>query len=146
MTTQCQCLVVITCDLDPKERSINIISGKSVQLRLYFSLWNYTGQHWRKRLLWLTSCRMDEKENFMVEISQILWITLAPVIFVSGCLGNVLILIVLRRGTVSTTTTNFYVTLIAAADLIVLLIGLPNEWLKVSINFISCCILFARTQ
>ena len=78
---------------------------------------------------------MDKEENYTEDISQILWITLAPVIFVSGCLGNVLILIVLRRETVSTTTANFYVTLIAAADLIVLLIGLPNEWLKVR-NFL----------
>ena len=77
---------------------------------------------------------MDEQENFTEDISQILWITLAPVIFVSGCLGNVLILIVLRKGTVSTTTTNFYVTLIAAADLIVMLTGLPNEWLKVGVS------------
>ena len=74
---------------------------------------------------------MDQEENHIEDISQILWITLAPIIFVSGCVGNALILIVLRRETVSTTTANFYVTLIAAADLIVVLIGLPNEWLKV---------------
>ncbi len=34
----------------------------------------------------------------------------------------------------STTTANFYVSLIAAADLVVILTGLLNEWLKVRPN------------
>ncbi len=64
--------------------------------------------------------------------SQLLWMTLGPVIFFAGCFGNITILLVLRKRTMGTTITNVYVKLIAVADLIVLIIGMVNEWLKVS--------------
>ena len=65
-------------------------------------------------------------------ISQLLWMTAGPLVFFAGVIGNIIILIVLRRGKHSRhSITNLYVTLIAAADLIVLLIGMVNEWLKV---------------
>ncbi len=75
---------------------------------------------------------MSKEDDSTEYVSHFLWITLAPAIFISGCVGNSLILVVLRRGTVSTTTANFYVSLIAAADLVVIATGLLNEWLKVS--------------
>ena len=66
-------------------------------------------------------------------ISQLLWMTAGPLVFFGGVIGNIIILIVLRRGKLSRLSiTNLYVTLIAAADLLVLLIGMVNEWLKVN--------------
>ena len=66
-------------------------------------------------------------------ISKLLWMTIGPLVFFAGIIGNIIILIVLRRGKLSGhRTTNLYVTLIAAADLIVLLSGMVNEWLKVN--------------
>ena len=61
-----------------------------------------------------------------------IWITVAPVIFITGCLGNLLIILVIRRGAMRTSSTCVYVTFIAVFDLITLVSGMTNEWLKVS--------------
>ena len=61
-----------------------------------------------------------------------IWIIIAPVIFITGCLGNLLIILVIRRGAMRTSSTCVYVTFIAVFDLITLVSGMTNEWLKVS--------------
>ena len=61
-----------------------------------------------------------------------IWITVAPLIFITGCLGNLLIILVIRRGAMRTSSTCVYVTFIAVFDLITLVSGMTNEWLKVS--------------
>ena len=66
-------------------------------------------------------------------ISKLLWMTFGPLVFLAGVIGNIIILIVPRRSKLSRhRITNLYVTLIAIADLIALLIGMVNEWLKVN--------------
>ncbi len=66
-------------------------------------------------------------------VALLLWMTVGPVVFFAGVFGNVIILIVLRRGATlgHHGNTTLYVTLIAVADLVVLLTGMVNEWLKV---------------
>lgn len=61
-----------------------------------------------------------------------IWNIFAPVIFIPGCLGNILIVLVIRRGAMRTSSTCVYVTFIAIFDLITLVSGMSNEWLKVS--------------
>ena len=61
-----------------------------------------------------------------------IWNIFAPVIFIPGCLANILIVLVIRRGTMRTSSTCVYVTFIAIFDLITLVSGMSNEWLKVS--------------
>ena len=60
-----------------------------------------------------------------------LWITFGPVVYITGTIGNILIIIVIRSGTMRTSTTCVYVTFIAIFDLITLLSGMTNEVLKV---------------
>lgn len=56
-----------------------------------------------------------------------LWRYFSPLIFIFGCFGNLMILIVLRRSPSSGKTTNILVQLIALADLLVLIICLTSE-------------------
>lgn len=73
----------------------------------------------------------EEEADIVERVSKMLWITLGPIVFTLGCVGNVIILLVLRKGHITATVTNVYVTLIATFDLITLLFGMVNEWLKV---------------
>ena len=59
-----------------------------------------------------------------------MWIFGAPVIFVVGVCGNALVLVVMTRRRMSGTTTSVHLSVMAAADLIVLVSGLIPEWLE----------------
>ncbi len=60
-----------------------------------------------------------------------IWAVFAPVVWLSGCVGNLVIIAVIRRGGMRFSTTSAYVTSIAVFDLLTLVSGLVNEWLKV---------------
>jgi len=63
-----------------------------------------------------------------------LWMYAGPVIFLVGLAGNSLVLVVMTRRRMRGTSTSVYLSLMAVADLFVLVVGLLPDWLKV------CCV------
>ncbi len=63
-------------------------------------------------------------------LGQQLWIFMAPVIFIIGIIGNILILLIMGRKKFKGTTTCVYLRAMALADLLVLLTGMLPEWLS----------------
>ncbi len=63
-------------------------------------------------------------------LAQILWIYAGPVIFVTGIVGNILVLVVMGTRRMQGTTTCVYLRLMAIADICVLITGMIPEWLE----------------
>ncbi len=63
-------------------------------------------------------------------LAQILWIYAGPVVFVTGVVGNVLVLFVMGTRRMQGTTTCVYLRFMAIADICVLITGLIPEWLE----------------
>ncbi|KAK2148109.1 hypothetical protein LSH36_515g01063 [Paralvinella palmiformis] len=68
---------------------------------------------------------LDEKT-----FGQCLWIFGGPIIFVTGVIGNILVLAVMGRRRMHGTSTSFYLRVMALADLLVLITGMIPEWLE----------------
>ena len=64
------------------------------------------------------------------DISRLLWIYIAPVIFFVGIVGNMLVLLVMRRRRMRGTSTSVYLRFLAIFDIFVLIIGMIPEWLE----------------
>ena len=70
-------------------------------------------------------------EDQIEQLSSDLWRYSAPVIFFLGFFGNVTTLVVLRwRRSASDTATTYFVQLVAAADLCVLVAGMLPQWMQ----------------
>jgi len=65
-----------------------------------------------------------------LDLVSALWIFGAPVIFVVGVCGNTLVLVVMTRRRMSGTTTSVHLSVMAAADMMVLVSGLIPDWLQ----------------
>ena len=65
-----------------------------------------------------------------LDVVAALWIFGAPIIFVVGICGNMLILVVMTRRRMSGTTTSAHLSVMAAADMTVLVSGLIPDWLE----------------
>jgi hypothetical protein len=63
-------------------------------------------------------------------VGQNLWIFIGPVIFITGVIGNILVLAVMGRRRMHVTSTSFYLRIIALADFMVLITGMIPEWLE----------------
>ncbi len=63
-------------------------------------------------------------------LAQVLWIYAGPVIFVTGVVGNVLVLVVTGTRHMQGTTTCVYLRFMAIADICVLIAGMIPEWLE----------------
>ena len=63
-------------------------------------------------------------------LAQTLWIFVAPFIFIMGIVGNILVLLVMRRRRLRSTSTSIYLRLMAIADICVLITGMIPEWLE----------------
>ena len=53
----------------------------------------------------------------------------APILFIVGMIGNILIIVVIRRGVLPSIATTLSFTYLAAADVVVLVFGLTDLWL-----------------
>ena len=65
-----------------------------------------------------------------LDLVSALWIFGAPVVFVVGVCGNTLVLVVMTRRRMSGTTTSVHLSVMAAADMMVLVSGLIPDWLQ----------------
>ena len=72
----------------------------------------------------------NDFKNDGKSLGQILWIFVGPVIFVTGVIGNILVLAVMGRRRMHGTSTSFYLRIMALADLMVLVTGMIPEWLE----------------
>lgn len=63
--------------------------------------------------------------------SRMLWMTVAPVILVSGLLGNAASLMVFTRASLRTSSTYTLLSFLAVSDSLVLVSGLLRDWLAV---------------
>ena len=64
------------------------------------------------------------------DVAKLLWIYMAPIIFTVGVLGNVLVLLVMRRRRMSGSTTSVYLRFLAIFDIAVLVVGMIPEWFE----------------
>lgn len=63
-------------------------------------------------------------------LGQTLWIYVGPFIFVTGIVGNILVLVVMSGRRMQGTTTSVYLRVMAIADICVLIAGMIPEWLE----------------
>ena len=64
------------------------------------------------------------------DLSRLLWIYIAPVIFFVGLIGNTLVLLVMRRRRMRGTSTSVYLRFLAVFDIFVLIVGMLPEWFE----------------
>ncbi|XP_046559839.1 neuromedin-U receptor 2-like [Haliotis rubra] len=63
------------------------------------------------------------------ETAKLLWQIISPILLLVGTVGNLLSIVVLTRGKMRSNMSK-YLTCLAVADLAVLLLGLPREWVR----------------
>ena len=63
-------------------------------------------------------------------VARAMWIYISPVILVTGTIGNILALIVLRRSALKHSTSSLYLQFVSVADTCVLYFGLLALWIK----------------
>ena len=75
----------------------------------------------------------NEPFNYLkYSVADLLWIFVGPIIFALGLCGSAMILLVMTRRRMRGTSTCVYLTLMALADSMVLITGMPSEWLEAS--------------
>ncbi|XP_067681079.1 galanin receptor type 2-like [Haliotis asinina] len=62
------------------------------------------------------------------ETADLLWQIISPILLLVGTVGNLLSIVVLTRKGMRKSNMSKYLTCLAVADLVVLLLGLPREW------------------
>lgn len=72
---------------------------------------------------------MDSAQHNGSEIPRILWIVGTPIIFCIGVTGNIITILVLTSKNQRKSSTTVYLTILAIADMLVLIISLPRWWI-----------------
>ena len=63
-----------------------------------------------------TSLNDSGQQDLLVKIKEMIWFILHPILIILGTFGNVLVFIVMRRGSLKNVSTCFYMSILALAD------------------------------
>ena len=63
-----------------------------------------------------TSSNDSDQQDPLVKIKEMIWFISHPILIILGTFGNVLVFIVMRRGTLKNVSTCFYMSILALAD------------------------------